>query len=69
MKALDSVQAEPLVSVFATTQNRQRLVSTALRLTENTALAPQDYERGLLDQFIAGDLTIDEVLARLDERE
>ncbi|WP_262895794.1 hypothetical protein [Hymenobacter ruricola] len=41
MKVPDSLQAEPSTSVLATSQGRQRLVTTALRLTENTALAPK----------------------------
>ncbi|MBJ6110797.1 hypothetical protein JAO73_17365 [Hymenobacter sp. BT523] len=65
MKTPDLLQAGPSASVLATAQGRQRLVMTALRLTENTALAPQAYERALLDRFVAGELTIDEVLQRL----
>jgi hypothetical protein len=52
--------------VLATEQGRQRLVTAALKLTENTALAPKDYERTLLEQFVRGEMTIDEVIARLD---
>jgi hypothetical protein len=52
-----------------TEQGRQRLVLLAINLTENTALAPQEQERGLLAQFVRGDLTIDQVLAHLDGRE
>ena len=53
-------------AVLATEQGRQRLVTAALKLTENTALAPKDYERTLLEQFVRGEMTIDEVIARLD---
>ena len=69
MKPVDCLQAEPSASVLATAQGRQRLVMTALRLTENTALAPKDYERTLLEQFVDGKLTIDEVMLRLEESE
>ena len=47
---------------------RQQAVRFALRLTEGTLLAPANYERMLLEQFVRGDLTIDQVLARLEAR-
>lgn len=53
-------------SVLASEQGRQRLLKTALRITENTAIAPDAYERMLLDQFVVGQLTIDQVLAQLE---
>jgi hypothetical protein len=53
-------------SVLDTEVGRQRLVTTALKLTENTAIAPKLYERSLLEKFVAGTLTIDEVIALLE---
>jgi hypothetical protein len=43
---------------------RRRAVAAAF--TANTPLAPQRYERQLLTPYQAGELTIDEVLARLE---
>jgi hypothetical protein len=53
-------------SILASEQGRQRVLKTALRITENTAIAPDEYERMLLDQFVVGQLTIDQVLAQLE---
>jgi hypothetical protein len=53
-------------SILASERGRQRLLTAALRITENTSIAPNDYERRLLDQFVEGQLTIDEVVAQLD---
>jgi hypothetical protein len=55
--------------VNAPKQRRQQLVTLALNLTADTILAPQAYERILLDQFMEGDLTIDQVLALLERQE
>ena len=56
-------------SLLETEQGRQRLVTAALKLTENTALAPREYERMLLDQFVHGELTIDEVIGCLENQQ
>jgi hypothetical protein len=69
MKTSRSAQMVQQAPPLATEQARRRAVKLVLRLTENTALAPQYYERMLLDQFIIGELTIDEVIARLEVRE
>lgn len=53
-------------SVLASQQGRERVLRAALRITENTLIAPDDYERKLLDQFVVGQLTIDQVLAQLE---
>jgi hypothetical protein len=50
---------------LATVQSRQRLVAAAIDFTQGTALAPQQYERALLDLFVRGFLTIDQVIERL----
>ena len=50
---------------LATVQSRQRVVAAALDFTQGTALAPQQYERALLDLFVRGFLTIDQVMERL----
>ena len=54
---------------FTTEHNRQRAVTFALALTRNTSLAPQPYEQMLLDQFVRGEMTIDQVLTCLDNPE
>jgi hypothetical protein len=46
---------------------RQRAVALAVALTANTPLAPKRYERQLLARYQTGELTIDEVLVRLEQ--
>jgi hypothetical protein len=41
---------------------RTRLVKASIAFLEGTSLAPDAYERYLLERFIAGELTIDQVL-------
>ncbi len=53
-------------SPLATEQSRQRLVKAVIAFTEGTALFPQAYEQQLLDQFVRGRLTIDEVVYYLE---
>lgn len=55
-------------TILATQQGRQRLVHAVLSFTEGTPLFPASYEQQLLDQFVQGWLTIDEVALRLDEQ-
>jgi len=55
-------------SILATQQGRQRLVRAVLSFTEGTPLYPASYEQLLLDQFVQGWLTIDEVASRLDKQ-
>jgi hypothetical protein len=45
---------------------RQRLVAAAVALTADTPLAPKRYEWQLLACYQTGELTINEVLARLE---
>ena len=45
------------------------MVTWALSMTENTSIEPDAHERQLLDQFVAGVLTIDEVVDQLARRE
>ena len=45
---------------------RRQLVQTALRLTDETAMAAGPYERQLLEQFVLGQLTIEEVVALVE---
>ncbi len=56
-------------ALLATEAGRRRLVDGAVNLTLHTRLAPPPYERMLLDQFVRGTLTIDQVLALLDAQE
>lgn len=45
---------------------RRRLVHTALQLTQGTPLAAGPYECQLLEQFVVGQLTIEEVVVLLE---
>lgn len=45
---------------------RRRAIAWAIALTANTPLAPQGYERELLERFARGELDIDQVLLALD---
>jgi hypothetical protein len=49
--------------------NRARLVAAALVMTENTAIALSRYELELLDKYVHGVLTIEEVIILLQESE
>lgn len=53
--------------LFATWQGRQRVLNVALWLAQDTPLAPQAQEQHLLDLFVAGLLTLDQVLVQLDQ--
>ena len=53
-------------SILATEQGRRRVLAFILTMTENTRLAPLRYERELLERFVWGELTLDEVEARLE---
>ena len=46
---------------------RRRAVAAAVGLTANTPLAPKRYERQLLARYQTGELTIDDVLALLEQ--
>lgn len=52
-------------SILATEDGRRRALVLVLTLTEGTRLEPLAYERELLDRFVWGELTLDEVEARL----
>ncbi|HET9505013.1 MAG TPA: hypothetical protein VFO93_15835 [Hymenobacter sp.] len=45
---------------------RRRVVQAALRLTEGTPMAASTYEQQLLEQFVCGQLTIEEVIRLVD---
>jgi hypothetical protein len=51
---------------FATEDQRRQAVDWVLALTADTSLAPQRYERQLLEHYRLGELTIDEVVGLLD---
>ncbi|MBD2768850.1 hypothetical protein IC235_13220 [Hymenobacter sp. BT664] len=40
-----------------------------MNITRGTALAPMEYEQQLLNQFVSGELTIDDVLTLLEAQE
>lgn len=50
-------------------EERQRAVAWGLAMTSGTPIAPTEYELALLAAFVEGDLTLDEVLVRLEEPE
>lgn len=56
-------------ALLADEQGRRRLVTVALNIAQGTPLAPKQYERMLLDQFVRGALTLDEVAALLEKQE
>jgi len=49
-----------------TSAQRRRAVSWVLALTANTRLAPGPYEQTLLERYVRGELTIDQVVDLLD---
>lgn len=54
-------------TLTSTEQGRRRLVTVALNIVKGTALEPKEYERMLLEQFVHGNLTIDQVIQRLEQ--
>lgn len=68
MSSTSSVLTSPSTSVLNSKQGRQRLVAGVLGFTENTPIAASVRERDLLDRFVLGELTIDEVVAQLEEK-
>lgn len=49
-----------------TQEARAKLVATALTMTENTTISPSAYELQLLEKYVRGVLTIDEVIVLLE---
>jgi hypothetical protein len=68
MQASTSLFVSQQTHQCTTAQQRQRLVTMALGLAAGTPLAPKDYERMLLDEFVRGNLSIDQVLTRLERQ-
>ena len=60
-----AVQKSMAESILATEEGRRRALDAMLILTENTRWAPLAYERELMERFVRGELTLDEVEARL----
>lgn len=48
---------------------RRKAVQFGIALTRGTAIAPDQYERQLLAQYIRGVLTIEQVVQCLEERQ
>ncbi|MDB5235350.1 MAG: hypothetical protein JWR44_2343 [Hymenobacter sp.] len=67
MNLTSSIPPSPETSILSSELGRQRLVAGVLTFTENTPLAPSARELALLDSFVHGELTIDEVVARLED--
>ena len=53
-------------SLLSTEDGRRRVLTAALNLTENTRFEPSKYERELLDRFVWGELTLDQVETLLE---
>ncbi|RZJ92669.1 MAG: hypothetical protein EOO60_06950 [Hymenobacter sp.] len=47
---------------------RRRAIAWAIALTADTPLAPQQYEQELLEAYAQGQLTLDQVLAKLESQ-
>lgn len=50
----------------ATKGSHRRLVDGVLHLDQGTTLVPQPYKQFLLDQFVRGNLTIDQGITHLE---
>lgn len=46
---------------------RAKVVNAALTITKDTAIAPSPYELQLLEKYVLGALTIEKVIALLEE--
>jgi hypothetical protein len=67
MPSLLPSDMRPHTPPLSTEQARRRAVLFALRLTRNTALAPRPFERSLLDRFVRGEMSLDQVLDCLED--
>ena len=45
---------------------RERAVAWALSITQNTPLGPKEHDQRLLQLFVGGELSLDEVITRLE---
>lgn len=54
-------------ALLSTPEERGRLLAFAQALTHGTRLTPTPAERQLLDQFVGGDLTLEQLLSSLEE--
>ncbi|WP_223650217.1 BLUF domain-containing protein [Hymenobacter psoromatis] len=59
---------EKIMKELASEAQRRRAIAWAVSLTTDTKLAPTPYELELLEHYAIGELTLDEVLYRLDSR-
>ncbi|GAB3638668.1 hypothetical protein GCM10027422_42580 [Hymenobacter arcticus] len=58
---------QPLqVSTLATEQSRQRLAAAVISFTQGTRFSLEPYQQQILDLFLRGRLTIDEVVYSLE---
>jgi hypothetical protein len=64
---MDFPQTSKQAQLLSTPQHRQRLVTAALDFVKGTPLFPSVYEHHLLEQFVQGSLTIEQVIVRLDK--
>jgi hypothetical protein len=62
-----SQHVEKNAQLLSTEQSRQRIVRATLDFVSGTALYPSRYEQFLLVQFVRGNLTIDQVVQRVDQ--
>jgi hypothetical protein len=55
------------IQLLSDKESRARLVRATADFVKGTPLDPQPYEKTLLQLFVEGELTIDEVVQRLEE--
>ena len=53
-------------TALATIQGRRQLVAFAVTLSENTGLAPGSHEQQLLTQFVAGEISLEQLAASVE---
>ena len=64
-----SVHANQSPDALATRESRARIVKATMDFVKGTPLEVQLYERALLNLFVEGHISIEEVIQRLEELE
>jgi hypothetical protein len=68
MKSSVSLHLSQNKALPSSKESRQLLVNAALSMTKGTHLEASSYEQLLLDHFVKGKLTIDQVLQYLERQ-